>query len=241
MSAIKAVFVNQFKVKFLLIVLTLIGSVVSFNAHATYYYSGGRGACFSTSIQFGSEKGAASAAAEPCYGFDYSATGITVTRTITSVTLYLPRDQSRGSSIWEVTANRHVDYANTTAGDGDYVDIGYLYVSKKYNSITTIALGDFPQGEFSPVRNQPKAKTCNPIHIITGNKYKRAVDFPMDRLTSLSFQRYYNSHDPRSTEFGYGWRHSFQSSVETSYEGKIATVNRPDGASVEFSNFIGAG
>ena len=243
METMEVGLLHKLKFKIVWAVLFFCTSVVSLNVSASYYYAGGTlGYCGEmVDKTYETENAVASAAAQTCYAETVSNGSVTVTRSVLGVSLYLPSGPFRGNSIWEVAGNRYIDYVSTDVGDGNYPDPFYIYVSKKPNSPTPLALGEFPQGEFTPVGNQPKAKTCNPIHIVTGNKYKRAVDLPINSFTPLSFHRYYNSLDPRSTELGYGWRHSFQSSIETSYEGKIATVNRPDGVSVEFSNFYDTG
>ncbi|WP_199098352.1 DUF6531 domain-containing protein, partial [Dyella sp. ASV21] len=81
-------------------------------------------------------------------------------------------------------------------------------------------------------------KPCNcvgdAIDFGTGNEYRDDADIS---LGSLSFHRFYNSHQAvASTSVGAHWRHTFDRSVEylTDVSSSIATVFRPDGRQLRF-------
>ena len=110
--------------------------------------------------------------------------------------------------------------------------------------------------ELGTEASEPKEnKACpisqNPIHLLTGNKLKSRLDYSGNDISPLSFKRYYNSFDtktsiyglytPRVTSLGLAWRHTYDRSIEITNAGNAAEVNRADGSLITFNNYAGAG
>ncbi len=95
--------------------------------------------------------------------------------------------------------------------------------------------------ENSPFLNRdlgkPDTQMCvgNPIHLGTGNKFQRELDYRSGGPDSLSFSRYYNSSLPDSP-FG-GWRHTYSRSVDfdpNAYGENMVVLHRPEGQQLAF-------
>lgn len=72
-----------------------------------------------------------------------------------------------------------------------------------------------PGNSFSIRANAPAAGTGNPIHLISGNKYKQQVDIaPSPGTLALEFVRHYNSQMPINRGVGVGWSHSFSAQLQ---------------------------
>jgi len=242
MKKIKVSLFHKFKLKIVWTVLFFSVSVVSINVSASFYYNprSGSNECFingGSNNTHATDSGAAHAAASNCFPDYYSdSSGYKITRTTGAVTQY---GQYSAFNLWVAKITVRIDYGGGRIVEG--VSDGYIYTKFKANSETPLALGLSPSGEYPMCENKPSGSTASPIHIITGNKFKQAVDISSDNLMQLSFKRFYNSHDPRTGELGFAWRHSYDRSVVTSREGKVATVNRPDGVSIDFNNYMGNG
>jgi len=220
---------NRFQFKFLLASMFLTGSLVSFNVHAAYVYQQPRvnlnPSCLVGAMNndagrlFGSANAAASAGAN-CWIATITTDIYVQTWTVLGVSAI---SDDSVTSIWAVHLHVITDFGNPNSIDGDQTLDQYLYVYKRdipEEPIPPISRGDSPQGEYPRCDNQPSGKTKNPIHIIFGNKYKHFVDYSTKTVSALTFERYYNSYDPRINTLGNNWRHNFERSIVSSYEGK---------------------
>jgi YD repeat-containing protein len=87
----------------------------------------------------------------------------------------------------------------------------------------------------------PPLLVGNPIHLKTGNKYQKELDFSDGAKGLLKFVRFYNSASgkyPESTS-GNGWRHNFDGQILRRNNNSV-TVIRPDGKGHIWNNY-GAG
>ena len=252
MKAIEVGLFHKLKLKLVWAVLFFSVSVVSLNAYAAKYYyntpsgSGPNDECSNESGNgrlFGSASGAANAGASNCLNWvNTIPSQYTQTSTATGVTLVndFNSAEANTSSLWIVSTSFVMDFVSDSWQDIEGSSEVYLTVYRRAET-APLSFGVSPQGEYPRCENQPPAKTNNPIHIIMGNKYKYAVDLSASTISPISFQRHYNSHDKRSSDLGFSWRHNFEISVVASQDGKLATVNRPDGVSIEFNNFLNTG
>lgn len=73
----------------------------------------------------------------------------------------------------------------------------------------------------------------DPINASTGNKFLAQTDYA--DTPWLTFRRIYNSSFTKETVFGYGWRHSFDRSIEVAGGGNSIVLYRPDGSTEAFT------
>jgi len=215
-------------------------SVVTLNVSAETYYA----TCDGYGPFFGSKSGAASAGAEKCFTVDINEPNYIQKSTVGGVSLYIDSGPYRLDSVWAAEVSTYIKYSSGTEAYNTGTRYVYVYPKTEYSAplkFSPVSRGKSPVGENRQCSTQPQGSTSFPIHIISGNKFKHAVDLQSDSVSPIRFERYYNSFDSRTKDLGFSWRHSFEGNIATSYEGKIATVHRPDGASIEFNNILGNG
>ena len=93
--------------------------------------------------------------------------------------------------------------------------------------------------------SERSASTGNPIHLISGNKYKRQEDLPaLPGELGLEFTRHYNSGIEINRGLGVGWSHTYDLQLQTQSvapkdstsirliqsDGRIITFHRPESA-----------
>ena len=143
--------------------------------------------------------------------------------------------------IWVVSVKR-VWKLEPNKGDVTYIELP-IYVQEQ-NEPLKKALG---KDTCKNKDNKPEGTSCGPINLITGNKLKTRVDYSGNTSSPLRFERFYNSfdtlvsnygsYDKRVTSLGIAWRHTYDRSIEFSYDGLVADVNRADGSIISFSRF----
>lgn len=102
-----------------------------------------------------------------------------------------------------------------------------------------------PDGEIlvNGVCGPPPEKNCsvdnyegNPCNVATGNKYQADADLPN---SSLGFTRHYNSAFLYTTDFGVGWRSSFQKEIIKLSDDSLVLVS-PAGRGAQWQKVNGA-
>src|SRR5690554_6749996 len=107
-----------------------------------------------------------------------------------------------------------------------------------YERITILYPGEMENSPFlDRDLGKPDTQMCvgNPIHLGTGNKFQRELDYRSGGPDPLSFSRYYNSSLPDSP-FG-GWRHTYSRSVDfnpDTYGENMVVLHRPEGQQLAF-------
>jgi len=82
-----------------------------------------------------------------------------------------------------------------------------------------------------PINNGDQCEmTGNPIHILSGNKYQKEIDYqPAHSSSLLKLVRYYNSRAEIYGSFGNKWTSNLDVSIGYGYSGGTIHVHLPDG------------
>ena len=162
----------------------------------------------------------------------------------------------------ELTWGVDLPWAVTVTDSEDIITNGYHFhefecnAGYEWTNIThQCVLATCPEGQVwdpdlaqceleSPPINEPKNNgeppcpaltSGNPVHLGTGNKFEKVLDYQGAGAFALNFQRYYNSDaSVVSTQVGAHWRHSYDRSILFP-EPSTAQVQRADGKVLQFT------